>query len=628
LIRGIFGRAAHARASRLISSLTLIGLLGLLGLLGLPPGARADTPAPDAADTRVTTLAGDGLPGMRDGPAAQAEFLEPVGIAAGAHGELLVADAAAQRIRGIDANGRVSTVAGSGAVDASGLYVPGGYRDGPAASAQFDQPSGVAVASDGAILVADRLNHCVRRIAQGTVTTYAGNAGAAGNADGDRASARFYAPLALAFDRAGNLFVADLGNGVREVDVNGRVSTVSLPKGRGLLATSVATDVEAGHDVLLVALQSGIARLDLTAGQASFFVAGLAPPGPSTDSADNVFMEAGPNLGTAYGVAPFGDGRFVYTDLRNHAVRVVWGRQARLLAGSNDDDATFTAGSFRDGPGQAARFNAPLGIARIGSARFAVADAGDRRVRVVAVHTAPAQRFEDLAAAKSFYRVVYIGNSFVDYDGDDRTSIGSLLEATLRARAASLGLRHPPRLFTVKLIADAPAIGSFIRNYFAGVADLVIWQVNSAELSGFQDVPNGLGAEIAPRIDVWRPALQRELRATRDALASEHTAFLAVLNPMPWQVSPVESAYQRLYDLPVPPYESARNDGLLMRDALAHSGVDALDLFPAFAAAERAAQPAAEFASLDHHFSESGRRLVANEIAARLFQLKPWSAAH
>jgi hypothetical protein len=622
LVRGISRRAVHLKARRLAPALILIGLLGL------PAVARGDTPAPDAADTRVTTLAGDGLPGLRDGPASQAEFLEPVGIAAGARGELLVADASAQRIRRIDANGRVSTIAGSGAVDASGLYVPGGFRDGPVASAQFDQPSGVALASDGAILVADRLNHCVRRIADGTVTTYAGNAAAAGNADGDRASARFYAPLALAFDRAGNLFVADFGNGVREVDVSGRVSTVSLPKGRGLLATSVATAVEAGHDVLLVALQSGIARLDLTAGQTSFFAAGLAPPGSNSDSAANVFMEAGPNLGTAYGVAPFGEGRFIYTDLRNHAIRVVWGRQARVLAGSNDGDASYTAGTYRDGPGQAARFYAPLGIARIGAARFAVADSGDRRVRLVAVHTAPAQRFEDLVAAKTFYRIVYIGNSFVDYDGDDRTSIAALLEAALRARAGSLGLRRPPRLFTVKLIADAPAIGGFIRNYFPGVADLVIWQVNSAELSGFESVPGGLGAEIAPRIDVWRPVLLSELRATRDALANERTAFLAVLNPMPWQISPVESAYQRLYDLPVPAYESGRNDGLLMRDALAHSGVEVLDLFPAFATAERAARPAAEFASLDHHFSESGRRLVANEIASRLFQSKPWSAAH
>ena len=153
----------------------LAGALALTCALNLfPLGADADTPTPVAGDARVETLAGSGLAGLLDGPAATAEFLEPAGGALGASGELYVADAAAQRIRRIDATVRVSTVAGSGAVDASALFVPGGYRDGPAAQAQFDHPSGVALAADGSLLVADRLNHCVRRIANGVVTTYAG----------------------------------------------------------------------------------------------------------------------------------------------------------------------------------------------------------------------------------------------------------------------------------------------------------------------------------------------------------------------------------------------------------------------------------------------------------------------
>ena len=602
-------------------------LLGVWSLASASLPGLADAPVPDAADVRVATLAGSGLPGVRDGAAGVAQFLEPAGVAPGPGGSLLVADAAAQRIRRIDPFGTVSTVAGSGAIDPSGLFVPGGYRDGPAGQAQFDHPSGVAVAPDGAVLVADRLNHCVRRIAEGMVTTWAGDARAPGSADGDRSTARFYSPMSLAFDRAGDLFVADFGNGVRRIDPSGRVTTVALPKGRGLLATAVASDVEGGHDVLLVALQMGVARLDLTAETSSFFVAGLPQPGPASDSPDDVFMEGGPNLGTAYGVAPVGDGRFVYTDLRNEALRVVWGRQARLLAGSQDDEASYSAGAFRDGSGFAARFDAPMGIARLGPGRFAVADAGNRRIRVVTIALPPPETFDDLAAAKGFYRIVYIGNSFVDYEGDERTSIGSLLEASLRSRAAALGLPRPPRVFTVKLIAGAPAIGSLVRNYFAGVADLVIWQVNSAELSGFDGDAGGIGVEIAPRIDVWRPDLIKELRATRDALAAGHTAFLAALNPMPWQISPVESAYQRLYDLPVPAFEKAYIDGGLMRDAVAAAAVPSLDLFPAFAEVERSGTHQATFASLDHHFSEFGRRLVAHELADALTRLRPWSSS-
>ena len=54
----------------------------------------------------------------------------------------------------------------------------------PAAAARFDHPTGLVVAPDGALLVADRFNHCVRRIAGGVVTTFAGKASEPGNADG------------------------------------------------------------------------------------------------------------------------------------------------------------------------------------------------------------------------------------------------------------------------------------------------------------------------------------------------------------------------------------------------------------------------------------------------------------
>ena len=207
-----------------------------------------------------------------------------------------------------------------------------------------------------------------------------------------------------------------------------------------------------------------------------------------------------------------------------------------------------------------------------------MADAGNRRVRLLTVHQAPGESFADLTAAKGSYRIVYAGNSFVDYDGDDRTSIASLIEDSLRTRATALGLPHPPRLFTVKLIADVSGLGSFIRNYFAGTADLVIWQTNAAELTGFVGA-SSLGGSLAPSVDTWRPVFARELRSTRDVLAAEHTPMLAVLNPMPWQISPIESAYQRLYDLPVPAYEIARADGDLLRRAFADAGVPGLDLF-------------------------------------------------
>src|SRR5579862_6736272 len=90
----------------------------------------------------VMTLAGTGAAGMRDGPARSATFMMPTGIARARDGTLYIADTAAQRIRTL-AHGIVRTVAGSGTVVPPGLSVAGGYRDGPALHASFDRPTGL-----------------------------------------------------------------------------------------------------------------------------------------------------------------------------------------------------------------------------------------------------------------------------------------------------------------------------------------------------------------------------------------------------------------------------------------------------------------------------------------------------
>jgi DNA-binding beta-propeller fold protein YncE len=84
-------------------------------------------------------------------------------------------------------------------------------NEGPAAWARFNQPTGVAVDASGTVYVADQLNHRIRKIANGTVTTLAGDGGAAMN-DGPAAWARFNKPTGVAFVAAGLVLVADPGN--------------------------------------------------------------------------------------------------------------------------------------------------------------------------------------------------------------------------------------------------------------------------------------------------------------------------------------------------------------------------------------------------------------------------------
>lgn len=153
----------------------------------------------------ITGIGGstDGFSGD-GGPATAARFGMPGGVAMGPGGVVLVADTANNRIRRIRADGVVTTLAGTGE--------PGFDGDGgPASRARFNAPVGVAVDGVGAIYVADTLNHRVRRIdPDGTVSTVAGSGTAGASGNGVPAEqAQLGAPKWIAIDAGGNLFVGN-----------------------------------------------------------------------------------------------------------------------------------------------------------------------------------------------------------------------------------------------------------------------------------------------------------------------------------------------------------------------------------------------------------------------------------
>ena len=172
-----------------------------------------------------------GLPGasagrqrLADGPAESALFNRPMGMALTASGDVIVADFWNHAIRRIAPDGMVTTVAGGNGQ---------GVRDGPAAVAQFAGPSDVAVHADGSIYVSDSRGNRIRRIGMdGMVTTVAGG-GPIGreNAefrDGPAAEARFTEPFAITFDHDGNLLIVDRSHRrIRALSPAGRVSTIA-----------------------------------------------------------------------------------------------------------------------------------------------------------------------------------------------------------------------------------------------------------------------------------------------------------------------------------------------------------------------------------------------------------------
>ena len=169
------------------------------------------------ADGRVSTLAG-GIQGFADGTGAAARFDTPSGIAVDRAGNLYVADTANHAIRKVTPAGAVTTLAGDGTP---------GDRDGPGAQARFNGPLGVAVDAAGRVLVADTYNDRIRAIApDGMVSTLAGGP-APGDADGPGALARFDTPCGIAVDATGRIWVADTRNdALRTIAADGRVTTL------------------------------------------------------------------------------------------------------------------------------------------------------------------------------------------------------------------------------------------------------------------------------------------------------------------------------------------------------------------------------------------------------------------
>jgi sugar lactone lactonase YvrE len=171
-------------------------------------------------------LAGD----FRDGKLNEALFNEPSALVLDAKGNLYVSDSGNQLIRYIDlAAGTVSTVAGAPitAYDQNALYVVGDYADGPAASAKFDFPKGLALTADGSLVIADSLNHAIRLLSNGKVSTVVGTLNASsGSNDGTETSARLERPTDVAVAANGDIYVADsYSNKIR------KIAAYALPAG-------------------------------------------------------------------------------------------------------------------------------------------------------------------------------------------------------------------------------------------------------------------------------------------------------------------------------------------------------------------------------------------------------------
>jgi sugar lactone lactonase YvrE len=568
----------------------------------------------DPAAQQVTTVAGTGASGIDDGPAASATFLMPMGLARAADGTLYVSDEAAQRIRVI-AGGIVRTLAGSGALAANGLSVAGGYRDGPALQAQFNRPTGIALGPDSAVYVADSNNACVRKIKDGSVSTVAGKCGERGTNDGPVADARLKDPRALAFDAAGNLYIADFDWGLRKLDIAGMLTTVHFKSIGDRRIWGVTVGGPPSDQVLVATTPSWVIDAHLAR---------------DVDEVLNTETgaEAGLPFGTAGQIAALDARRFVFTDLRTSTVRYLrlpapkfaTTDFTRVIAGGrlerSIDNAGYADGTFAD-----SRFYAPSGIALGGHLAY-VADTGNRRIRRVELpgFAVPESGLADVAPYDAgHYQIALIGPSWVYWDSLDRDSICGLMETALDAAHT---FSKPARCHSIRIdAATFPQVEEYLDNYLPASANLVVLHVTTAELyTIFPDKRPPAPDETARAFKERVAALQRKL--------GSHVKLMLFWTYQAFDVSDVEDLLEVENEpsrrrLPVEVADDYFKYAKAMMAAVAELGIPSCDSYPGFLAYEKAPVPGPLYGTNDSHLNRRGSDLAAGILSTCIEQTKP-----
>lgn len=329
------------------------------------------------AGTGSASFSGDG------GAATNAGLFSPIDVILDSAGNLLIADSSNNRIRKVDTNGVISTVAGNGTTPFSSQV----GDNGAATNAGINTPEGICLDTNGNLFIADTLDQRIRKVAtNGTITTVAGNGTAGFTSDGGQAtSSELNNPTSVTMDSSNNLYIADSANNrIRKVSASGSISTVagtgtagySGDSGAGTSAKinnplGVAFDATARN---MFIVDEGNYRVRKMTNNIITTVAGSGTNGYSGDGG----LATNANLAFVQNVSVDKTGNLFIADAGNDLIR---------KAGTNGNISTVAGRVLNDGDfATNATLNFDYGTVLAPAGNLYIADANNNRIRKVDVN--------------------------------------------------------------------------------------------------------------------------------------------------------------------------------------------------------------------------------------------------
>ncbi len=425
----------------------------------------------------ITTVAGTGTPGYSGdgGAATNAELNGPFGLTEDGFGNLFIAGNLDNRIRKVDTNGIITTVAGSGNCGFSG-------DNGPATNASLENPQGVAVDASGNVFIGDYLNNRVREVGtNGIITTFAGDGASDYSGDGGPATnASLYDPEGVLLDASGNLYIADSANmRIRKVDTNGIITTMagdgdndysgdggpatnaslSYPQNLAFDRSGAMFIADYGNNAIRKVDTNGI--ITTVAGDGMYGYAG------DGGAATNAWL-ANPS-----GVAVDSLSNLYIADLYNHRVREV-GTNGIITTVAGDGTAGY---SGDDGAATNAGLNKPSEVVLDGSGNLFIVDFNNNRIRKV-------NNTQESILALDNMTTSIAGSYDVVVTGPFGSVTSSIVTLTVELSALSASITSGNN---VEFQFSGPAGSNYVLQYATRLAPPIHWQpvvTNAADTNG------------------------------------------------------------------------------------------------------------------------------------------------